>query len=219
MNPFYVSLVDGTELYLLISALKISFMWKRFASQISILKINVDLNLRNDCKPWLARLFCINLRISMVRSRYHYENMPFQIYWKFYHLKKWKFSDKKFWYFSCFCLKHRLWVLVRTASTRRFSRVPTIYALSKNKKKNIYPCKPQSYYIKVGLRGSKLYRYVFVMSTNISGNYGTSNAGEWQSESFSLRVFFLSLTLRPFGSFSVSVFSNLPCQSPADLHV
>ena len=31
-----------------------------------------------------------------------------------------KFPDKKFWYFSYFCSKHRLWVLVRTASTRRF---------------------------------------------------------------------------------------------------
>ena len=30
-----------------------------------------------------------------------------------------KFSDKKFSYFSYFCSKHRLWVLVRTASTRR----------------------------------------------------------------------------------------------------
>ena len=34
--------------------------------------------------------------------------------------KKGKFSDKKFWYYSHFCSKHRLWVLVRTASTRRF---------------------------------------------------------------------------------------------------
>ena len=34
--------------------------------------------------------------------------------------KKWKFSGKTFWYFSYFCSKHRLWVLVRTASTRRF---------------------------------------------------------------------------------------------------
>ena len=34
--------------------------------------------------------------------------------------KKWKFSDEKFWYFSYFCSKHRLWVLVRTASSRRF---------------------------------------------------------------------------------------------------
>ena len=31
-----------------------------------------------------------------------------------------KFSDKKLWYFSYFCSKHRLWVLVRTALARRF---------------------------------------------------------------------------------------------------
>ena len=34
--------------------------------------------------------------------------------------KKGKFSDKKFWYFSNSCTKQRLWVLVRTASARRF---------------------------------------------------------------------------------------------------
>ena len=34
---------------------------------------------------------------------------------KFYH-QKMKISDKKLWYFSYFCSKHRLWVLVRTAS-------------------------------------------------------------------------------------------------------
>ena len=34
--------------------------------------------------------------------------------------KNWKFSDKKLRYFSYFCTKHRLWVLVRTASPRRF---------------------------------------------------------------------------------------------------
>ena len=34
--------------------------------------------------------------------------------------KNLKFSDKKIWYFSNFCSKHRLWVLVRTASARRF---------------------------------------------------------------------------------------------------
>ena len=34
--------------------------------------------------------------------------------------------------------------------------------LSSNKKNNVYPCKPQFYYIKVGLGvGSKLYRHVF----------------------------------------------------------
>ena len=34
--------------------------------------------------------------------------------------KNWKYSDKKLWYFSYFYSKHRLWVLVRTASARRF---------------------------------------------------------------------------------------------------
>ena len=33
-------------------------------------------------------------------------------------------------------------------------------------KKNVYPCKPQFYYIKVRLRGSKLYRHGFVMCTS-----------------------------------------------------
>ena len=35
--------------------------------------------------------------------------------------------------------------------------------LNRNKKNNVYPCKPRFYYIKVGLKGSKLYRRVFVM--------------------------------------------------------
>ena len=34
---------------------------------------------------------------------------------------------------------------------------------SRKKKNNVYPCKPQFYYINVGFKGSKLYRHVFVM--------------------------------------------------------
>ena len=40
------------------------------------------------------------LRVCSVDSAFndiivtHYENMPIQIYWKFYHQKNWKFSDK-----------------------------------------------------------------------------------------------------------------------------
>ena len=42
--------------------------------------------------------------------------------------------------------------------------------LSRNKKNNIYPCKPQFYYTKVGFKGSALlYRYVFVMCKLILG--------------------------------------------------
>ena len=32
----------------------------------------------------------------------------------------------------------------------------TIYLLSRNKKNNVYPCKPQFYYIKVGFKGVEI---------------------------------------------------------------
>ena len=35
--------------------------------------------------------------------------------------------------------------------------------LSRKKKINVYPCKPQFCYVKVGFKGSTLYRHVFVM--------------------------------------------------------
>ena len=71
-------------------------------------------------------------------------------------IKKWIFSDKTFWYFSCFCSKHILRILVRTASTRRFWRVSTIYVFEQKWENNVYPCKPQFYYIKVGFKGVKI---------------------------------------------------------------
>ena len=41
---------------------------------------------------------------------------------------------------------------------------PQSMFLSRNKENNVYPCKPHFYYIKVGFKGVKLYRYVFMMS-------------------------------------------------------
>ena len=65
----------------------------------------------------------------------------------------WKFSDKNSDIFHM-CSKHRLWVLVRTAS-------PQSMLLSRNKKKNnVYLCTPQFYYIKVGFKGSQNYLHV-----------------------------------------------------------
>ena len=55
--------------------------------------------------------------------------------------------------------KHRLWVLGEAVLTSTHN----LCFLSRNKKNNVYPCKPQFYYIKVGFKGSTLYRYVFVM--------------------------------------------------------
>ena len=53
-----------------------------------------------------------------------------------------------FFFFSYFCSKHRLWVLVTTASASML--------LSRNKNHNVYPCKPQFYSIKVGFKGVKI---------------------------------------------------------------
>ena len=40
---------------------------------------------------------------------------------------------------------------------------PQTTFLSRNKRNNVYPCKPQFYSLKVGFKGSKIYRRVFVM--------------------------------------------------------
>ena len=64
-----------------------------------------------------------------------------------------KIQIKTSWYFSYFCSKHRLWVLVRTASTRRggSNEYPQSMFLSISMKNYVYPCKTQFYYIKVGI--------------------------------------------------------------------
>ena len=64
--------------------------------------------------------------------------------------------------FLIFAQKHRLWVLVRTASARRFLRVPTIYVLSKNKK-NIEIFQLKIFNFKTSKNPCLLHGQVFVM--------------------------------------------------------
>ena len=45
---------------------------------------------------------------------------------------------------------------------------PQSMFLSRNKKNNVYPCKPQFYYIEVVYKGKRLYRHVFVMTSRKS---------------------------------------------------
>ena len=88
--------------------------------QFSALFFQRRIIFRKEEKPfWRSYLPWTNA-YQLPLTYFHYENTPIQIYWKLYNQKKRKFSDKKFWYFSYFCSKHRLWVLVRTASVRRF---------------------------------------------------------------------------------------------------
>ena len=89
---------------------------------------------------------------------YHYENMPIQIYWKFYHKKKKKTeknSDKKDLIFFIFLLETKITIHVRTALARQFynsNDYPQSMFLSRrNKKYNVYPCKPQFLLYKSGV--------------------------------------------------------------------
>ena len=43
-----------------------------------------------------------------------------------------------------------------TSQNWKFSDKKTVYVLSKNKKNNVYPCKPQFFYIKGGFKGVKI---------------------------------------------------------------
>ena len=85
----------------------------------------------------------------------HYENMPIKIYRKF-HLQKLKIFRLKNWYFSNFCSKHRLWYSLEPPRRGGSNEYPQSMVLSRNKKNNIYPYKPQFYYIKVGFKGVKI---------------------------------------------------------------
>ena len=89
-------------------------------------------------------------------AEYHYENTPIQIYRKF-HLQNCKFSDKK--------NSDNFHITAQNIdcgySLEPPRRVPKIYVLNRNKKNNVYPCKPQFYYIKVGFKGVKIYIGMF----------------------------------------------------------
>ena len=47
------------------------------------------------------------------------------------------------------------WTHFQTGGTS-FERYPQSMFLSRNKKNNVYPCKPQFYHIKVGFKGVKI---------------------------------------------------------------
>ena len=79
-----------------------------------LINVNTQLNLKQNEQAKRE------LRKEEALQQKHYENTPIQIYWKFYHQKKWKFSDKNSDNFHISAQKHRLWVLVRTASARQF---------------------------------------------------------------------------------------------------
>ena len=58
--------------------------------------------------------------------------------------------------FSYFCSKHGLWYSLEPPRRGGSNEYPQSMFLIRNKKNNVYPCKPQFYNIKVGFEGVKI---------------------------------------------------------------
>ena len=78
--------------------------------------------------------------------------------------KKWKLSDKNFDSFRISAQNIDCGYSLEPPQRGGSNEYPQSMFLSRYQKINVYPCKPQFYYIKVGFKGSKIYRRVFVMN-------------------------------------------------------
>ena len=86
----------------------------------------------------------------------HYENTPIQIYWKFYHQKMAIFQIKKCDIFHISAQNIDCGYSLEPPRRGGSNEYPQSMFLSRNNKNNVYPCKPQFYYIKVGFKGVKI---------------------------------------------------------------
>ena len=98
----------------------------------------------------------------------HYENTPIQIYWQLYHQKMKKKSD----IFHISAQNKDCGYLLEPPRRGGSNEYPQPMLLSRNKKNKVCPCKPQFYYIKVGVKGVKIIRHVFVMRRLKAHRYG-----------------------------------------------
>ena len=99
----------------------------------------------------------IYIRSLLSATWKHYENTPIQIYWKLYHKKKNEnFQKENSDFFHSSVQNIDCGYLLEPPRRGGSNEYPQSMFLSRNKKNNVYPCKPQFYYIKVGFRGIKI---------------------------------------------------------------
>ena len=101
---------------------------------------------------WVASVFATVTHILSAKQP-HYENKPIHIYWKFYHQKIKKNSDKSSVIFHISAQNIDCGYSLEPPRWGGSNEYPQSMLLSRNKKNNIYPCKPQFYFIKVGFKG------------------------------------------------------------------
>ena len=87
---------------------------------------------------------------------FHYENTPIQIYGKFHLQKTENFQIKNSDIFHISAQNIDCGYSLEPPRRGGSNEYPQSMFLSRNKKNNEYPCKPQFYYIKVGFKGVKL---------------------------------------------------------------
>ena len=86
----------------------------------------------------------------------HYENKPFQIYWTFYLQKTENIQIKISDMFHISAQNIDCGYSLEPPRRGGSNEYPQSMFLSRNKKNNVYPCKPQFYYKKVGFKGVKI---------------------------------------------------------------
>ena len=82
--------------------------------------------------------------------------MPIQIYWNFYHQKNENFQMKNSDNFHISAQNIDYEYSLETPHRGGSNEYPQYMFLSRDKKNNVYPCKPQFYYIKAGFKGVKI---------------------------------------------------------------
>ena len=122
----------------------------------------------------------------------HYENTPIQIYWEFYHQKIKIFRWKILVVFPIFGQNINCGYLLEPPRWGGSNEYQQSMFFSKNKEINVYPCKPQFYYIKMGFKGGK--------TTSFS----------WWDRKICSEDYCLASPLMPDGYHEVRIFSNNP---------
>ena len=103
----------------------------------------------------LIRIVAINLKRTL-NSWLHYGSTPIQIYWKIYNQKKKFFLIKISDIFHISVQNIDCGYPLEPPKRGGSNEYPQSMLLSRNKKNNVYPCKPQFYYIKVGFKRVKI---------------------------------------------------------------
>ena len=92
---------------------------------------------------------------------YHYEKMPIQIYRKFNLQKTENFQTKNFDIFHISAQNIDCGYSLEPPRRGGSNEYPQSMFLCRNKKNNVYPCKPQFDYIKMGFKGVKIIQVCF----------------------------------------------------------